>query len=259
MNEALELIHRSQANLRKLEKQRQQFANQICVLLGVFPGSLNHELQGEVQIMTPGKSITRGVPVDLLRRRPDIKKQEYLVEAEASRLKIARAEYYPKFYLNGSLGLNASHISNVPKGDSTHWSFGPNFEWRILNAMRIKDEIKVQESALREQVLQYKKVVLQSVEEVESSLLGFTKELERQAEIKEAFRYTESSVELARGMYLKGLRDYKSVISALLNAQLAEEELALSQLESNKSLIQLYQALGGGWQGVITDELTEDQ
>ena len=258
VNEALELIHRSQANLRQLEKQRQQFANQICVLLGAFPGALNKELEGEIQIITPSQSIVRGVPADLLRRRPDIKKQEYLVEAEASRLKIAKAEYYPKFFLSGSIGLNASHISNVPKGNSTHWSFGPNFEWRILNAMRIKDEIKIQESTLREQVLKYKKAVLQSVEEVESSLLGFTKELERQGEIKEAFRYAKSSVALARGMYLKGLRDYKSVISALLNAQLAEEQLALSRLESNKSLIQLYQALGGGWQGVITDELIED-
>lgn len=237
----------NQADLTLLQLERKQTLNRICLLLGETPGAVDSLLKDRGSIPNPTSPVDAGIPADLLRRRPDIRKAEILIDAEASRLEIVRTEYYPKFFLNGTIGLNSTYFNDLTTSGSENYSFGPNFEWRILNSRRIKEEVKAQEAQLKEQVNNYHNTVLQAMEEVESSLVEIDNEKTRLRQIKVAVEASEQSVELVRSLFANGLRNNEDVIQSLLGLQEHREQLILSKERSSLSQVKLYQALGGGW------------
>ena len=257
LNNTNGILALNQADLTRLQMERKQTLNRICLLLGETPGAMDSLLNDPFPMTVPSSPVNAGIPAELLRRRPDIRKAEILIDAEASRLKIARTEYYPKFFLNGTIGLNATYLEDLARNGSQNYSFGPNFEWRILSSRRIKEEVKAQQAQLNEHVKNYHKTVLQAIEEVESSLIEIDNEHIRSKQILVAVESSENSVEIVKSLYANGLRSYEDVIQSLLGLQENREQLILSKESLSISQVKLYQALGGGWNFQV-DEVREE-
>ncbi len=247
VNNAHEQLILEQVKLTQLQMQRQQTLNQICLLSGAVPGALDSTLAGRHPLSGPTMHISVGIPADFLRRRPDIRSAEHRVAAEASRLKIARAEYYPKFTLTGDIGLNSTYFNRLARNESKRYNFGPSFEWRILSSLYIKKEVKAQQFRLREALSNYRKTVLQALEEVESNLIGFDNAQQRFTQLNTAVASAIKSMTIAETLYVNGLSDYQSVIEAILNMHDKQQQIILTRESISRSLVRLYQSLGGGW------------
>ncbi len=247
INNATEYFAQQQAALIDLEKEGRQTLNRVSFLLGEPPGTVDNLLADSKPMPAPKFSVATGVPAELLRRRPDIRKVEYLISAEAARLKIAQAEYYPKFLLTGNIGMNSTRLRDLLSENSYQYSFGPNFEWRILSSRRVGREVRAQEAKLQEEIENYRTTVLQALEEVESGLIGFHKEQERLRLLQEIAESANASVALAKSLNAKGIEDFQFVVNAVINFRKSEEQVVLSKNTTYATLVQIYKALGGGW------------
>ncbi len=187
-----------------------------------------------------------GVPADLLRRRPDVRQAERQLAAQTARIGVATADLYPKFTLNGSIGLEALSLTNL---SSAVWSLagGPKITWAIFKGAAIRQNIEVQ-SALQEQyLLAYEAAVLTALEEVENVLAAYAEVQRRRQSLSEATDAARKAVGLARQKYEAGLTDFNNVLEAQRSLLSFQEQLAQSEGNIASNLVRLYKALGGGW------------
>ena len=240
------LLFNTKANLQTVTKQKQLTLNVLSLLSGSAPGAIKESHLKEGKLPEIDKVLETGLPLDIIRNRPDIRSSEYQVATNASNLKIAEKEYLPKFTLNGSLGLNSSYLHDLLNRSSRTYSFGPSFNWRILDFGQINSEIKQQKAGLQESVEVYRKTVLNAFKEVEDSMVSYRQEKAREKLLLKSLQAANKSLELSKNLYDEGLRDYLSVINALMAKQKAEQELTVSLEYTAVAVVDLYKALGGG-------------
>jgi hydrophobic/amphiphilic exporter-1 (mainly G- bacteria), HAE1 family len=246
VSEARVLISISKATLETLRQQSEITMNGLSLLTGTTPGAVNETFLKDGRLPEINTLLSIGLPADIIRNRPDIRSAELSVSEAAFNLKIATKEYLPRFTLNGTLGLNSSYLKDFLNRDSRTYSFGPSFEWRILDQGKIDSEIQQQKSKLQEAVEVYRKTVLTAFQEVENSLISYKREKKREVHLSQALAATNNSLKLAQSLYTSGLRDYQTVITALVAKQQAEQKLVISIENSSVAVINLYKALGGG-------------
>jgi outer membrane protein, multidrug efflux system len=221
--------------------------NRIAVLLGEQPGAIHAELQKPEPVPSPPLEIATGIPADLLRRRPDIKKAERDLAAQTARVGVATAELYPKFTLSGSIGIESLSTSSLFTSGSGFYSFGPSLRLPIFDGGSIRQNIEIQ-SALQEQALiQYESTILAALEEVENALVAYIEVQKRRHSLSEAVNAARQAADLAQQKYEAGLTDFTTVLDAQRSLLSFEEQLALSNGNVTSNLIRLYKALGGGW------------
>jgi outer membrane protein TolC len=197
-------------------------------------------------------NVAVGVPADLLRRRPDVRQAERQLAAQTARVGVATADLYPKFTLNGSIGLEALSLGNL---SSAIWSLagGPKITWAIFKGGAIRQNIEVQ-SALQEQyLLAYESTVLTALEEVENALTAFAEVQQRRQSLHEATEAARQAVGLARQKFEAGLTDFNNVLDGQRSLFSFQEQLAQSEGAIASNLVRLYKALGGGWTSLAAD------
>ena len=220
--------------------------NRVAVLLGEQPGKVHKKLEPRSPIPVPPLEVAVGVPADLLRRRPDVRKAERELAAQTARIGVATAELYPKLTLNGSIGLETLSLSNPSTGLAT-LSGGPRISWAIFKGGAIRQNIEAQ-FALQEQALvQYESAILSALEEVENALVAYVEVQQRRQSLSEATRAAQQAAELARQKYEAGLTDFTVVLDAQRSLLSFQEQLAISNGNVTSNLVRLYKALGGGW------------
>jgi len=225
----------------------EQARNRLAVLLGQNPGTLKEELTERKDIPITPLDVAVGVPAEVLRRRPDVRKAEKELAAQSAQVGVATAELYPKFMLTGSIGLEALSLGNLFSTGSRTYGIGPSFLWNIFDGGRIRQNIKVQ-SALQEQaLLSYEASLLTALEDVENALTAYAKEQTRRQSLAEASRAAQRAVELAQNQYTSGLIDFQTVLDAQRALLSLQDQLAQSKGAVTSNLIRLYKALGGGW------------
>jgi len=228
--------------------------NRIAVLLGEQPGKVHEELNKSEPIPVAPRSIAVGVPADVIRQRPDIRKAERELAAQTARIGVAKADLYPKFKLSGSIGLESLSKSSLFATDSRTYSFGPGISWRIFDAGAIRQNIEVQ-SALQEQYLiAYESVILSAVEEVEIALIAFAEEQDRRKSLSEATAAADMAVELAQKKYQSGLTSFNDVLDAQRSLLSFQDSLSQSEGKITSNLVRLYKVLGGGWTLLAPEE-----
>jgi NodT family efflux transporter outer membrane factor (OMF) lipoprotein len=228
--------------------------NRIAVLLGEQPGKVHEELEKRESIPVTPLKVAVGVPADVLRRRPDIRRAERQLAAQTARIGVATADLYPKFTLSGSIGLEALSLSNPSSAGYWTLSGGPKVTWAIFKAGAIRQNIEVQ-SALQEQYLiAYEAAVLSALEEVENALVAYAKEQQRRQSLSEATEAAQKAVELAQQKYQAGLTDFSNVLDAERSLLSFQDQLAQSDGTVTSNLVSLYKALGGGWTSMAPDE-----
>jgi NodT family efflux transporter outer membrane factor (OMF) lipoprotein len=237
-------LENTRSQIPTLRTGLEEAMNRIAVLLGEQPGKVHGDLEKPEPIPVPPSKVAVGVPADVVRRRPDVRRAERELAAQTARVGVATADLYPKLTLNGSVGLETL---NGPSSSST-WtvSGGPRISWAIFNAA-VRPSIEVQ-SALQEQALiQYDAAVLSSLEEVENALVAYAQEQRRRENLQEATQAAQAAVELAQHKYQAGLTDFSNVLDAERSLLSFQDQLTQSSGTVTSNVIRLYKALGGGW------------
>jgi len=235
------------AQIPLLEASARQSIYGLGVLLGREPSELLKELSPPSLIPSAPPSAPVGVPSDLLRRRPDIRRAEAEIHSATARIGVATADLFPRFFIFGSAGYQARDTSAWFDPVSLFWSFGPSISWPVFSSGRIRSNIEVQKALEEQAVLSYRKTVLIALQEVESVLIALEKEQERRKALVVAVASSEKAVELATKLYTEGQTDFLNVLQAQRSLFVSEEALVLSTRTVSTNLIALYKALGGGW------------
>jgi NodT family efflux transporter outer membrane factor (OMF) lipoprotein len=238
----------TQAQVPTLETSLKQGIHRLGVLLGQDPGALLPELSREAPIPPTPPEVPVGLPADLLRRRPDVRRTERQLAAATARIGVAVADLFPKLSLTGSLGLQSDQLANLPLGSSRFWSLGPSLSWPVFDAGRIRANIQVQNTREAQRLAQYTQAVLTALEEVENALVAYSREQVRRHKLTEAVEANQRAVELANELYIRGLGDFLNVLEAQRSLFASQSGLVESEAMVSSNVVALYKALGGGWE-----------
>jgi len=251
-------LAQTEATIPPLESSRRVAANQLCILLGIPPHNLEATL-GNRPIPSVSPQVALGIPVDLLRRRPDIRKAEREVAAQCAQIGIATAELYPHLSITGTIYLDAERFKDLFNSNSIAGSVGPSFNWNVLNYGRLLNNIRFQDAQFQELIYTYQNKVLQANAEAENALVKFLNDQQQVKYLATSVTAAEQSLNLVRDQYNEGKTDFNRVLT--IEQQLNQQENALAATQGSvvQNLIQVYKALGGGWQIRLRNNTSSDE
>jgi NodT family efflux transporter outer membrane factor (OMF) lipoprotein len=241
-----QLVHGAAQVIPDIEQQMEQTENQISLLLGRSPSAVTRGRALTEQPQPP--SVPAGLPSSLLDRRPDIRAAEQSLIAANANVGMARAAYFPRITLTGLLGFQSDQLSGLFTGPARVWQFVPQVTQPVFNGGRIRSNVRLAEAQEEIAVIHYDRVIQTAFREVSDSLVQYQKvrEIRAKQELLVGTLQDRSRLSYVR---------YEGGIDTLLNAldadrDLFESELRLAQTRRNEllALVQLYRALGGGWQ-----------
>jgi outer membrane protein, multidrug efflux system len=241
-------VNTTAAQIPTLEASAQAAIFSLGVLLGQHPDFLAKSLNKPHPLPTTPPAIPVGLPSDLIRRRPDIRRVEAQLQAATARIGVATADLFPKFFLTGNAGFAASDLTRLGNANSKYWSFSPSVTWPVFAGGRIRWNIELQDARQQETLLNYQQTVLTALKDVETALVAYAKEQEHQKSLAQAVANNRRAVDLSMQLYLAGKTDFLNVLTSQRSLFLTEEALALSTRNLATNLIALYKALGGGWE-----------
>ena len=241
------ILAQTEAAVPLLEAELREAYNRMCVLLGTPPRDLRLEFPPG-RIPVTGPQVVVGIPADLLRRRPDIRRAEQLVAAQAEQIGIAEAELYPSFAIAGNLGYSAPEFQNLFTNRAFNAGVGPSFQWNILNYGRIRNNVRYQDARFRELLVNYQQMVLLANAEVENGLVRFLKAQERAASLdRSVFHMQRAVAGIDAARELRGAD--ANQIAIITQTKVQQQDLqAQAHGAIALGLIQVYRALGGGWE-----------
>jgi NodT family efflux transporter outer membrane factor (OMF) lipoprotein len=230
-----------------IERNLNEGLNRLAVLLGQNPGELHAELDQEVSIPHEPEAVAMGLPTELLRQRPDVRRAERLLASQTANIGVATADLYPTFSLTGFLGLEALNAGDLGSSDSVTWNIGLPIRWNIFAGGRIRSRIRAEEARTNQALANYEQTVLNALEESENAMVAYVKEVERRERLEQAVDATQRSLDLVLTQYTAGLTDFQNVLDTQRTLLLREDDLAQAEGLVVGNLVRLYRALGGGW------------
>lgn len=247
LDQSITLLKQTEAGIPELEISLRQANNRLCTLLGIPPEDLRAKLKA-MPIPTAAPEIAIGIPADLLRRRPDLRRAERFAAAQSARIGVAQADWYPQVSIVGSFGYSAEHITDVFKSAAFNGTIGPSVRWNILHYGRILNNVRLQDARFQELALAYQNKVLVAQQEVENGLVTFLKAHQRVKLQTESVEAAKKAEKIASTVWQVSGVDFTTVSLIQQNMVQQQDTLAQAQGEIALGLIQLYRALGGGWQ-----------
>ena len=241
-------VNTTASQIPTLESSLKQAAYGLDVLLGLQPGVLWNELAKEAEIPGLPPEVLVGLPSDLLRRRPDIRRAERQLAAATAQVGAATADLFPKFFLTGVAGLQSVSASDWINGGSRFWSIGPRITWPVFDAGRIRANIEIRNAQQEQALTQYEKSVLTALSDVETALVNYANEQVRYRSLTDAVAANRRAVTMANELYIRGLNDFLNVLDTQRSLYVTESALTQSQATMATNLVALYKALGGGWE-----------
>jgi multidrug efflux system outer membrane protein len=246
VRQAEQLVYTASSRLPDLERRIHQQENALSNLLGRYAGPIPRGQALTEQAHPP--EIPSGLPSTLLERRPDVVQAEQQLIAQNAEIGVARAAYYPQITLTGAGGTQSGSLLGLFTGPSGIWNFAANLTQPIFTAGRIRSNVKLSEAQQQQAVLVYQQTVQEAFREVSDALIAYqkTQEFREQLELLTAASADESRLSALR--YKGGATSYLEVLTS--ETDYFSEELSLAQvrLEELQAMVQLYGALGGGWQ-----------
>ena len=232
-------LAQTQAQIPELEITARQYENQLCILLGIPPENLRARL-GSGPIPTSPADVAAGIPADLLRRRPDVRRAERQLAAQSAQIGLAESDLYPHISITGSLGYSTQFFSGLLMQRAFMGNVGPSFQWNILNYGRLLNNRRLQDAKFRELIATYQQTVLNADQEAENGLATFLRAQERAKFQAASVDAAVKSTKLVLAQYRAGTVDYTRVTQILQN-QVDQQNLeAQVQGEIARGLIQVY-------------------
>ena len=254
-------VERARANLEgtraqipSLKSNLEQTKNRIAVLLGESPGSLGKIVDNYTPVPIAPDRIAVGIPADLLRRRPDLRKAERDLAAQTGRIGTAEARRYPSLTLSGNIGLDALNLGDLVSASSLSTGSTVGLSWSVFKAGAIMKNINLQWELKDQALLTYKATLLTALEDVENALTAYSYELKRREHLLKESQSAKRSAEISRSQYSSGLIDFQSVLDTERSLLSSQDQVAQSDAQVIINLISLYKALGGGWESASYEE-----
>lgn len=242
------------AQLLQLHQQRDVLMNALAMLLGKPPREVDARLAGAGMPPMPQR-MPIGVPSELARQRPDIRQAEARLRAAVADIGAAKADFYPRISLTGSIGVQAFDRSDLGSWDSRRFSIGPSLYLPIFQGGRLKSNLELTKARHRLVGIAYRQTVLQAWHEVDDALHAYTTELKRHEQLQLALTQNQTALEVAQRAYQQGTGDFTSVLVARRTLLTSQSELADCVTASALSVVTLYRALGGGWSESLRTEM----
>jgi multidrug efflux system outer membrane protein len=241
-----QLVYTAAASIPDLERRIEQQENFISILIGRNPGPVT---RGKPLVENPLlPTVPAGLPSFLLARRPDIQSVEQQLIAANARIGVAKAAYFPQITLTAEGGYQSSALTNLFTGPAGFWSFGGELLQPIFTGGRIRSNVRLTEAQQQEAVLTYQQSIQQAFREVSDSLVAYRKNQEFRAQQQMLGAAAADATRLSDVRYQGGVTSYLEVLDSDTRQFDAQLGLARAQLNERLALVQLYNALGGGWQ-----------
>ena len=223
------------------------YRNKMAVLLGIYPQDLAGWPGEECSLPSYMEPIGVGVPAMLLRRRPDIRVAEKQVEANAAQLGATKRDWFPEVLLTGSIGFSSGEMKHLFRSKSLTWEIAPTIKWNIFSGGERLNATREARAALDQSIISFNSTLLTAVQEVESAMSQYKSSVEQIVSLREAVNQNEETLTLSLELYKQGLTEYQNVLDAQRTLLTYQGYLVQAQGGSLIYLVQLYEALGGGW------------
>jgi multidrug efflux system outer membrane protein len=245
------------ATVPDVERRVVQTENRLSILLGRNPGPIPRGTALDGQTMPP--TIPAGLPSDLLERRPDVRQAEDRLVAANARIGEAKAAFFPRISLTGMFGLESASLSDLFTGPARVWQAGPTMTIPIFNAGRIASNLRATEARKQQALVQYQQTIQQAFRDVEDALIFHQKAREIRAQRELRVLAAQQALALANLRYTNGLAGYLDVLDAQRQLFAAEIDLASTTRDQLTAVVQVYKALGGGWERQHPEGKAEQQ
>lgn len=237
-----------EAELPKLEASERQAIHRLGFLVGEEPGVLLADLGAAAPIPSAPATVLVGLPSDLVRRRPDLRREERALAAATARVGVATADLYPRFSLTAALGLQALGAEELLGADTRVASLGGGARIPIFDGGRARSRVAAEGAAAERALAAYERSYLAALAEVEDALVAYTRELDRRRSLEQSARASRDAARLARELFEGGLTTFLDALDAERVSYSADAKLAQSETAIATSLVRLYKSLGGGWE-----------
>src|SRR6266550_4301436 len=246
VSQSQQLVYTASETIPDLERQIQQQENLLSILLGENPGSIT---RGQALTEQPvPESVPAGLPSELLERRPDVRQAEEIIVAANAQIGVAKASFFPSISLTGAGGLESNALNRFINAPSQTWFGALSVAQPVFQAGALRSGLRLTRAQYQEAVLAYQQTVQNSLEQVSNALIAYQKDRDFRGQQELLTQAAQRSDQLSLVLYQHGGASYLQVLTNETNYFSAELSLVQAQLNERLALVQLYQALGGGWQ-----------
>ena len=242
------LLATTESQIPPLETTVKQSIHQLGVLIGSEPDALLQELSPPGPLPPEPPDVPIGLPSDLLRRRPDIRRAERQLAAATAEIGVAVADLFPKLSLTGAYGYQSTKTSNLFSSGSQSWNAGPGLSLPIFRGGQIRGNIQVQTALQKQTLATYENTVLTALQDVENSIVAYAEAQAARASLGRAVSANQEATRISQDLYEKGLTDFLNVLQSEGALYQAQDRLIQNEQQALTSLVALFKALGGGWE-----------
>jgi NodT family efflux transporter outer membrane factor (OMF) lipoprotein len=248
VEQARTVLEQTRALVPLFEQGERVANNRLCVLLGIPPQDLVAAGLGDAKIPNTPPEVAVGIPADLIRRRPDVRKAERAAAAQCARVGVVESDFYPQIAINGTLGWSSQNLTNLYAPESFRGAIGPGFNWQILNYGRIVNNVRVHDARFQQAVYAYQEKVIEAGREAEDGIVKFLTSHRRSTCLDASAQAAENTRVITMDQYRQGAVDFTAVYIAESELSQVQDLAADARGQIAQSLIELYRALGGGWE-----------
>ena len=248
VSQAKSVYYNTLATIPRLDAYITQCINQLAVLLGTYPSTLKESFNDMSELPSIRHIVNVGIPMEVIRRRPDVRQAEYMIESQAALIGAAKADYYPKFSINGSFGFLSHDIDKFLDSESRMFSFTPTITWNLFSGLQTRKNVKIAEIELIENIDNYNNVVLSAIQEVETEMSNYANALKTIEMGQQVVEQGNKTLELSIDLYKRGLGTFTNVLDAQRTVLSDQNYLVSAWNSALLALVRLYTALGGNWE-----------
>lgn len=247
VSQSRSVYYNTMAKIPAMQATIDGYRNAMAVLLGVYPQELEGWLEEGYALPEYMAPIEVGVPAYLLFRRPDIRAAERQVEANAAMLGATRRDWFPSLFITGSIGFTSDKLKKLPRSKSLTWEIAPTLQWSIFGGMDRVNATREARAELDYSIASFNNTMLNAMQEVENAMSQYRSSIVQIVTLREAMNQDEETLSLSLELYKQGLTEYQNVLDAQRSLFTCQDYLVQAHGLSLIYLVQLYEALGGGW------------
>lgn len=247
VSQALSVYYDTKASIPMIEAGIIQYTNSLGVLMGLYPWDVHKIMETHRPLPSYIEPVGVGIPANLLLRRPDIRSAERQVNAQAASLGASISDWWPQIFVKGSIGFASHDVDKLLNHNSLTYEIAPTLTWNFFQGTRLRQATRLARAELDETIRQFNETVLTAVQEVDNAMSAYKNSIKQIVALREVVNQGRQTLELSLDLYTQGLTPFQNVLDAQRSLLSYENELTQARGNSLLHLIQLYQALGGGW------------
>ena len=247
VSQAKSVYYNTSASIPRLDAYITQCINELAILLGTYPSTLANTFNNIDGLPSIRHIVSTGIPADVIKRRPDVRQAELLIESQAAAIGATKADFYPKFKISGSFGYLSHDLEKFFNNESQMFQLTPSISWNIFSGMEVRKAVQMAEISLDESIDNYNNVILNAIQEVETEMSNYANALKTIEMGQQVVEQGNKTLELSIDLYKRGLGTFTNVLDAQRTVLSDQNYLVSAWNSALLALVRLYTALGGSW------------